>query len=168
MMSRNIDADVIIAVAACHGVPTAYNEYMVVNWLRTAAIISRIDPVQKGFLYIDSFHHYRIRPVRFAGNVHTTGSLPNHSQMLAEYALQQLADGDWMFTNPAAHETDLLLQKLAPEYGYAIAPAAAYNWKFRNMVLCYLSSERLSLIYGNKGINGLRAELNKLRKKKII
>ncbi len=168
MMSRNIAPDVIIAVAACHGVPTAYNEFMVVNWLRTAAIISRIDPVQKGFLYMDSLGHYRMKPLRSANNLHTTGNLQNHSQMLAEYALQQLGDGDWMFTNPAAHETDFLLEKLATEYGYSVADTATYNWKFRNVILGFLSSERISLIYGNKGIDGVLTELNKLRKKKII
>ena len=167
-MSRGLDADVVITIAAAHAVPFAGNEFRTVNFLRTAAIIARVDAVERGYLYRDSDGRLRIPPVRSLGNKEHTAVTPTGSHMMAEYALHQLADGDYSFSNPAAYDADALLEKLAPEFGFDPQDRATYNLRFRNPALAYLSSERLAIVYSNAGLQGVRQELQRLRKKKLI
>ncbi len=164
MMSRKIDNKVIVAVASCHSVPTASEEYKVINWLRTAAIMARIDLQKSGLVYIDSSQKMRLASYTVAENINYTGHKKQHSQMRAEYSLTQLADADWTFTNPAAKEIEALLQILAPEFGFPIQHKSNYFNLFRNPILCFFSSERLSMLYANKGIEGVRNEIAKLKK----
>ena len=49
-MMRGLSPAFVITQASAHSAPTGGNEYKVVNWLRAAAIIARIDPVAKGYL----------------------------------------------------------------------------------------------------------------------
>jgi len=49
-MTRGLSPAFVITQAAAHSAPTGGNEYKVVNWLRAAVIIARIDPVAKGYL----------------------------------------------------------------------------------------------------------------------
>jgi hypothetical protein len=167
-MSRGLDPDVVITIASAHAVPFAGNEFRTVNFLRTAAIIARVDPVERGYLYRDNEGRLRIPPVHSSSNKEHTASTPKGSHMMAEYALHQLADGDYSFSNPAAYDADDLLEKLAPEFGFDPKERATYNLRFRNPALAYLSSERLAIVYSNAGLQGVRIELQRLRKKKLI
>ena len=49
-MKRGLPADFVITQASAHSAPTLGDEFMVVNWLRAAAILARIDPVAAGYL----------------------------------------------------------------------------------------------------------------------
>jgi hypothetical protein len=66
---------------------------------------------------------------------------------------------------PRAEE---LLVAVAPAFGYNPADTTAYNTKYRNVVLASLSAERLLMIYGKSGIQGVTAEVKKLRQQGII
>jgi hypothetical protein len=166
-MKRGLPADFVISVASAHSVPTSGNEYKVVNWLRAAAIIAKIDPVANGYLQLDAKGNLRLPAVRHLGEIDLNAAPVTQTNMLIEYILHSLSDADFSFTGPAATEIELILAKLAPEFGYN-PTAADYTFKFRHTVLSFLSAERLYILYSNGGLDAVRQEVNKLHKLSII
>lgn len=58
----------------------------------------------------------------------------------------------------------MLLATLASKFGYDPNQRAAYNTKYRNPVLSYLSAERLQIIYANAGLDAVASEIAKLKR----
>jgi len=164
-MKRGLPPDFVITQASAHSTPTSGNEFKVVSWLRTAAIIAQIDPVARGYLSVDFLGNLRLPPVRQLGSVTLT---PAQTNVLVEYVLHNLSDADFTFTGPAVSIVQVLLQTLAPQFGYDPNATASYNNRFRNPVLSYLSAERLLILYGNGGLERVKAEINKLKQQGII
>jgi hypothetical protein len=167
-MKRGMRADFVIAVASAHAAPTLGNEYKVVNWLRAAAIIAEIDAVQKGYLSRDFQGHLRLPPLRTLGDLDLPDGNPPQTNLLAEYVIHNLSDADFSYSIPAITSMQVILEKLAPNFGFDPGDASNYNNRFRNPVLSYFTAERLLIIYSQKGLAGVRSELQKLRVKKII
>ncbi|MBO3462509.1 hypothetical protein G7B40_029495 [Aetokthonos hydrillicola Thurmond2011] len=167
-MKRGLSPEFVITQASAHSAPTLGNEYKVVNWLRTAGILAQIDPVEKGYLFQDNQKRLRLPPVRKLGSYNLTGSNSSQTNLLAEYALHNLSDADFVLSIPAVTIDQELLSAIAPQFGYNPTDTATYIKQFRNPVLTYLSAERLLIIYGNSGLDGVIAEVSKLSKKKII
>lgn len=165
-MKRGLAPAFVITQASAHAAPTLGNEYKVVNWLRTAAIIAQIDPVAAKYLYRDSQNNLRLPPLRKLGDFDLNAA--GQTNLLVEYALHNLSDADFNFTIPAITIEQVILKTLASEFGYDPADVSRYNNGFRNPVLTYLSAERLLILYGNKGLNGVKEELQKLREQAII
>ncbi len=162
-MARGMPPAFLIAHASAHGAPNAGNEFSVVNWLRTAGIMTGIDPVERGYLVRDAAGRLRIAPVRNLGSVNILASLPNQSNLLYEYVLQNLSDADYTYTGPAVVQSELLLRTLAPKFGYDPADATRYNTAYRNPVLTHLSAERVHILYATGGIDRVEKEVGKLR-----
>jgi hypothetical protein len=162
MMARRLAPDVVITMASAHSTPTSGNEYKVVNWLRAAAIIAQIDPVAKGYLYLDKDQHLRLPPVRQLGSVDLPGLAPGQPNVLAEYVLHNISDSDFTLTGPAISDVEPLLGLLAPDFGFDPSDPA-YNIGFRNVVFSYLTAERLLILYGNGGLSAIASEVQKLR-----
>lgn len=160
-MKRGLSPDVVITQASAHSAPTLGNEYKVVNWLRSAAILAQIDPVAGDYLYRDSKGNLRLPPLRRLGDLDLNAA--GQTNLLVEYGLHNLSDADFVLSIPAVSISEVLLKNIAPQFGYDPADAAKYNNGFRNPVLSYLSAERLLIIYGNSGLSGVTAEVNKLR-----
>lgn len=57
---------------------------------------------------------------------------------------------------------NVILAALAPQFGYNSADAN-YFLAFRNPILSFFTAERLEIIYADKGINAVQAEVQKLR-----
>lgn len=165
-MKRGLAPAFVIAQASAHSAPTLGNEYKVVNWLRAAAIIAQIDPVEAKYLYRDHQNQLRLPPLRKLGDLDLNAA--GQTNLLVEYALHNLSDADFVFTIPAITIEQVILKTIAPEFGYNPADTSRYNNGFRNPVLTYLSAERLLIVYGNKGLDGVREEIQKLRKQAII
>ena len=166
-MKRGMPPELVITQASAHSAPTSGNEYKVVNWLRAAAIIAQIDPVAKGYLTLDSQNHLRLPVVRqLGGGVDLNAN--GQTNLLVEYALHNLSDADFNLSGPAVSEAEVLLFTIASAFGYNSADTTAYNTKFRNVVFANLSAERLLMIYGSSGIQGVTAEVHKLRRQGII
>jgi hypothetical protein len=166
-MKRGLPPELVITQASAHSAPTSGNEYKVVNWLRAAAIIAQIDPVAKGYLRADSQNHLRLPAVRQLSsgvNLNENGQ----TNLLVEYALHNLSDADFNLSGPAVSEVEVLLAAIASGFGYNPADATNYNTKFRNVVLANLSAERLLMIYGSSGVQGVTSEVQKLRQQGII
>ncbi len=60
-------------------------------------------------------------------------------------------------------DADALLVALAPKFGVDVADKAAFNLKFRNPVVAWMSAERLQMIYAAGGLDAVSAEIAKLR-----
>jgi len=71
-------------------------------------------------------------------------------------------------TEPAVTIDQVILRTVAPEFGFDANQVAAYNNGFRNPVFSFLTAERLLIIYGNSGLDGVRAEIRNLRERGII
>ena len=161
-MARNLPADFIVAQACAHSAPTLGNEYKVVNWLRAAAILAQVDPVARGYLARDGQNQLRLPPLHRLGDGVDLNAA-GQTNLLVEYTLNNLSDADFTFTTPATALAQTLLRRLAPTYGYdPVADPAGYNTRYRNPALSYLSAERLTIVYGNRGLAGVQAELDKL------
>jgi hypothetical protein len=160
-MSRRLSPAFVITQASAHSAPTSGNEYKVVNWLRAGAIIARIDPVAEGYLMVDKLGHFRLPVLRQLGN---NVDLANAGQtnVLAEYTLHNLSDADFTYSGPAAIAVNTILQTLAPDFGFNPADPG-YLLNFRNPVFSFLTGERLLIIYSEKGSDGVRAEVQKVR-----
>jgi hypothetical protein len=161
-IKRGFPADFVITQASAHAAPTLGNEYKVVNWLRAAAIIDQIDPVAAGLLTKDANGNFRLPPLRHLGDL----SLPTAGQgnILPEYPLHNLSDADFVFTIPAVNDADVILQAEAAKFGYdPVGNPVAYQTKFRNVAMSYLSAERIQDTYANSGLHAVMELLKILR-----
>lgn len=166
-MARGLPPALVITQASAHSAPTLGNEFKVVNWLRAAAIMAQIDPVANGYLVLDGSGHLRLPPLFDLGagvNLPATGQ----TNLLVEYQIHNLSDADFVNSIPAVTETQVLLQAIAPKFGFNPADVANYNNFFRNVVLSYLSPERLMMIYAKQGLDEVVEEINKLRRFHVI
>lgn len=162
-MARGMPPVFLLSQASAHGAPTAGAEQNVVNWVRTAGFMTGIDPVERGYLMKDALGRLRLAPVRQLGSIDILASLPNQSNLLYEYVLQNLSDADYTFTGPAVVQSELILRTLAPQFGYDPAEASRYNTAYRNPVLTHLSAERVLILYANGGIGRVEAEVGRLK-----
>jgi hypothetical protein len=167
-MARGLDPKFVITQASAHSNPTSGNEYKVVNWLRAAAIIAGIDPVAKGYLRLDGAGHLRLPAVQRLGDVDLAAATPSQVNAPVEYQLHNLSDADFTQTGPAVSVAQILLARLAPEFGFDPTDAARYNTKYRNVALSHLSAERLHMLYTSGGLEAVRGQLAKLRARGII
>ncbi len=143
-MKRGLRADLIVAQASAHQAPVLGNEYKVVNWIRAAAIIAGVDPVQRGFLLRNGAGELRLPAFRI------------------EDSIDNLSDADFVVSIPAAVTADAVLRQVAPEFGFDPKDTARYNLHFRNPVLSWLSAERVLMIYTDRGLDGVRAEIRRV------
>jgi hypothetical protein len=165
---RGLPPAFVAAQASAHGAPTGTQEYKVVNWIRTGAIIAQVDPVASGYLVRDDLGRLRLPPVRQLASVSIQKALPNEPNLLVEYVLHNLSDADYTYTGPAVAEVQILLRILAQRFGYDMNDTATFNTKFRNPVLSTFSAERLQIIYAAKGIDGVAGEIEKLKRAGMI
>jgi len=164
-MKRGLSPEFVITMACAHSAPTSGNEYKVVNWLRAGSIIAQIDPVAKGYLYVDGSGNLRLPPLRQLGDVNLNAA--GQTNVLAEYTLHNLSDADFTYSGPAVDADNVLLAQIATQFGYNPADPNYLN-KLRNPVLSFFTAERLLILYSQKGLEGVVAEVQQLRARGII
>jgi hypothetical protein len=167
-MARGLAPDMVITQACAHSAPTNGNEYKVVNWLRAAAIIARVDPVARGYLHLDAAGNHRLPPLRALGSIDLETEAPPELNFLPEYTIHNLSDADFIFTGPVVVEAQALLRALAGRYGYSPADVTRYNWSYRNTVLAHLSAERIAFLYQRGGLAAVQDEVDALRADGVI
>ena len=165
-ISRGLPARFIIIQASAHSAPTLGNEYKVVNWLRTASIIAQVDPVARGLLEKDAAGNLRLPASHIGAQIDLNGA--GQVNLLVEETVHNLSDADFVFSIPAVTEAQVILQNLAPRYGYDSADIARYTTKFRNPVLSFLSAERILILYTSQGAEAVQGELDLLRNHNVI
>jgi hypothetical protein len=162
-MSRNLPAAQILVQACAHAQPTDGQAYRLVNWLRAAAIIARVDPVARGYLKPDA--HGRLR-LPFAGP-DAMAAEPDGAWS-AECLIHHQSDQNWTFAEPALRAADLVLARLAPRFGYDPADIARYRNRYRNVVLAQLGADRLQILNARGGSPAVAAALTRLRRRHLI
>jgi hypothetical protein len=167
-MARRLAPDMVIAQASAHSTPTNGNEYKVVNWLRAAASMARIDPVAAGYLHRDAAGDLRLPPLRHVGDVNLETAAPPQLNFLPEYVIHNLSDADFILTGPVVTESETILAALAARYGYDPADVTRYNWSYRNVALAQLSAERIAFVYQRGGLAAVQAELDVLHARGVI
>jgi hypothetical protein len=167
-MKRGLPPAFVITQACAHSAPTSGNEFKVVNWLRAAAIMAQIDPVAKGYLTVDGHGNFRLPALRQLGSINLLNATPSQTNLLAEYTLHNLSDADFTYSGPAVGTVEVVLQQLAPSFGFNPADTSNYNNKFRNPVLSFSSAERLLVLYSQKGLDGVQGQLQELREQGVI
>lgn len=167
-MKRGLIPTFVITQASAHSAPTLGNEFKVVNWLRAAAIIAQIDPVQKGYLTTDAQRHLQLPGLRSLRGLDLLKAEPSETNLLPEYSIHNLSDADFTYSIPSVTSIQVILQELAPSFGFNAADTGNYNNRFRNPVLSFCTAERLLILYSDKGLTRVRSELQKLREKKIM
>lgn len=167
-MARRLAPDYIVAHASAHSFPIQAMEYAVVNWIRAAAIIANVDPIERGYLIRDRSGRLRLAPLRRLHTADLQADEPNQVNVLVEYVLHNLSDADSPFTDLAASKATQILQIVAHRFGYDPKDSARFNTRFRNPVLTFLSAERLQIIFANAGIDAVVTEIDKLRRLGVI
>jgi len=165
-MVRELPPELVITQASAHAAPTLGLEYRVVNWLRAAAIIADLDPEAAGYLVRDASGRLRLPPLRQLGEVDLLAA--GQTNLLAEYTIHNLSDGDVIYSAPAVAQVQVLLTGIAPRFGYDAADTARYNNKFRNVVLSQLSAERLLVLYSAGGLDAVEGEVKALRRRGVL
>jgi hypothetical protein len=166
-MARGLPPGVVITQASAHSAPSLGNEYKVVNWLRAAAVIARVDLAAKGYLVIDKNGQWRLPPLE---HLWDGVDLDRNGQtnLLLEYQIHNLSDADFVESIPAMSEADLLLKTVAKQFGYDPSDTSTYNNKFRNVVLAYVGPERISLLYSSYGLDRVVEEIQALKTRHLI
>ena len=167
-MKRGLSPAFVITQACAHSAPTSGNEFKVVNWLRAAAIMAQIDPVAKGYLTVDGHGNFRLPALRQLGSLNLLNATPSQTNLLAEYVLHNLSDADFTYSGPAVGTVEVVLQQLAPSFGFNPNDTANYNNRFRNPVLSFSSAERLLILYSQSGLDGVKEQLVELRENGVI
>lgn len=165
-IKRGFSPALVITQACAHSAPTSGNEYKVVNWIPADAIIAGVDPVAAGYLTTDSAGRLRLPALRSLGDIDLNAN--GQTNLLAEYTLHNLSDADFTYSGPAIATMNVILAQLAPQFGYNLGDTANCQNKFRNVVLSYLSGERLLMIYSDKGLDGVAAAIKHLKENGII
>jgi len=164
-MARAMPPQFVITEACAHGAPVLGAEYKVVNWIRAAAIIARVDPVARGYLRLDAAKKLRLTALRHTGDIDADETEPD---LLAEYAIHNLSDANFTIALPAIASVNSALRAIAPKFGYSADDVATFNNSFRNPVMSALTAERLFLVITNEGLPGLEREVNVLVRAGIV
>lgn len=149
-MKRGLPPHLVIAQASAHYAPAISGEPRVVNWLRAAAILAQVNPVERGYL------------------IHGPGGEWRIPKYLPEYSIHNLSDADFVLSIPAVSTADFVLRQLAHEFGYDPADRTRYNTKYRNVALSQVTAIRILFEYASSGLEAVRTELSALRGAKIL
>lgn len=117
----------------------------VIDYIRAAAIIARVDPVSDGLLR-------RTEDGGFA--------LAQDPPRIEDYIVN-FADGDYLFTNDAIPLLVTTLMEIAVDHGIDPARESARFNLFRNLVLSQLSEVRLYGYLLQEGVDGVRAAIGR-------
>jgi hypothetical protein len=167
-IKRGLPPQFVVTQASAHAAPAEGNEFMVVNWIRAAAVIAQVDPVAAGYLITDPQGRPRLPPLRRLADLPIQQSLPDEPNLLVEYVLHNLSDADHSFTGSALSEVQIVLKTAARRFGYDPGDTMVYNTRFRNPVLANLSAERLQILYANGGVDAVVGEIERLKQAGII
>ena len=146
-MSRGLQPKFVITQASAHSNPTSGNEYKVVNWLRSAAII-RGDQSRGEGLPARRWHRQPASAGRAApGRGRSKRRLATQANAPVEYELHNLSDADFTQTGPSVSVAQILLGTLAPEFGFSPSDTTNYNLHYRKPRA--LQPQRRALLYSS-------------------
>jgi hypothetical protein len=143
---RGMPADFVVALLGAHDPPqSGVSIYRLINYIRAAAIIARVDPVKAGLLQPWD------NPMAPAGLglAQTPPRVEGH--------INHLSDHDFVFSGDSATLVIQTLRNLAPQYGVDSAAQQARFNLFRNTVLSQLTDMRLYGLLQTGGQDAVKA-----------
>ena len=142
---RGMPADFVVALLGAHDPPQAGVSYQrLVNYIRAAAIIARVDPVKMGMLRQTDDGSFALAqdPPRIEPHI-------NH-----------LSDHDFVFSGDSATILIQTLKDLAPGYGVDPATQGSRFNLFRNLVFSQLTDMRLYGVLQVGGADAVKATID--------
>jgi hypothetical protein len=146
---RGMSPDFVVALLSAHDPPQSGTPILrLINYIRAAAIIARVDPLQAGLLQPSSDPNAPAGlglaqvPPRVEGHI-------NH-----------LSDHDFVFSGDALAVVVQTLRSVAPQYGIDPQTQAARFNLFRNTILSQLSDMRLYGVLQTGGIDAVKARID--------
>ncbi len=155
-MARGLSASQVLIQACAHGSPAGGRDWMLVNWLRTAAIIARVDPVRRGYLMTNAQGRLAL-PLAQGAEV-----------WRAECLINFQSDQNYVFAEAAAAVADRVLAQLAGRFGYDATDGPRYRNRYRNVVLSELGADHIQLQMQHGGMAAVTADLRRLHKAGVI
>jgi hypothetical protein len=150
---RSLPNDFVVALLSAHDPPSTARSnpnqtglQRLVNYIRAAAIIARVDPVVTGLLRRTD-----------AGELALAQVPPR-----AEGQINHLSDHDFIFSGDSASLLISSLQQLAPRYGIASSADPPRFNLFRNLVLSQAPDMLLYGVLQTGGLDGLKATIDDL------
>lgn len=146
---RGMSPDFVVALLGAHDPPQSGTPMVrLINYIRAASIIARVDPVAYGLL----------KP--WDDPIAPAGLGLAHLPPRVEGHVNHLSDHDFVFSGDSSALVVNALKTLAPEFGIdPTGDPARYNL-FRNTVLAQLSDMRLYGYLQTSGLDGVRARIN--------
>lgn len=147
---RGMPADFVVALLSAHDAPTNSMDTVtsvtpiltgyqrLVNYIRAAAIIARVDPVAAALLTKNADGTYALQQ-----------NLPRY-----EGYINHLSDHDFLLTGDSAGLMIKALQQIAADYGIDPASQTAQFNLFRNLIFSQVADMRL---YGAMTVGGVSA-----------
>lgn len=135
---QKLPAAVVVTQACAHNhVVTQYDENFIVEWLKCAAFLAQVDPIEYGLLEEDG----------------KTLPLPRWQ----EYGLTHLGDHTWVVTLPATQWINPLMEEiLQEEYDLSSRePESAAYYALRNYVYSQATTLYLHQLYVKEGAKGV-------------
>jgi hypothetical protein len=88
--------------------------------------------------------------------------------LLAEMAIHNLSDADWVYGDQAVDSMQVVLADLAPQFGFDPDNTAVFNNSFRNVVLANYTAESIYITYTQKGEDGVKAMIEQLTESEAL
>jgi hypothetical protein len=118
-MARGLPAREILIQVCAHQAPANDRDNKVIGWIRAAAIIARVDPIEHGFLKSTAGGYVLdVRP---------------------ECRIHNLSDGNWVYAVPAAQHAKATIMRLAPQLGHKD------DRRFLEQALSFYGAERFDV-----------------------
>jgi hypothetical protein len=146
---RGMPAELVVATLSAHNAATSVRETVsappiltgyqrLVNYIRAAAIIARVDPVVTGLLRVTD-----------------SGFVLNQDPPHFEGFLNHFADQDYVLTGDVATRMTEILRTIAADYGIDVGGQPARFNLFRNLVFSQVSDMRLYGALLNEGLDSV-------------
>lgn len=158
-MSRHLPADLVLIQACAHHEPDRAHPRRLVDWLRAAAIIARIDPVAAGYLVADGAGGLTL-PGQTGQTGHMGQGVP---RWWPACLIHTQSDHNWVAAEPAARDADALLATLAPRFGVGMDDPAHYAWTYRHPILSHEGAQALQALAADGGLEAVALRLTRLR-----
>jgi hypothetical protein len=157
-MARSMPPEFVITQACAHSAPVLGAEYKVMNWIRAAAIIARVDPVARGYLRLDADKKLRLAAVRHSGDI--VGD-DKSADMIVEDIIHNLSDANFTLALPAIGKVDAGLRARAEVRLLRRRPRDVQQFVSQSGDSS-MTAERLFIVMTNEGLPGLEREVQRL------